>query len=86
MRILHGVTAVLDDPYLVSCAGLAPLLQLAERTGLHNLTAERVRAAKPGDGNDGLMVPALVAGMIAEAESIEDAAAVLVLGKLDEFV
>jgi hypothetical protein len=32
------------------------------------------------------MVPALVAGMIAEAESIEDAAAVLVLGKLDEFV
>jgi hypothetical protein len=39
MRILHGATAVLDDPYLVSCAGLAPLLQLAERTGLHNLAS-----------------------------------------------
>ena len=30
----HGVTAVFNDPNLVSCAGLAPVLQLAERAGL----------------------------------------------------
>ena len=31
MRVRHEVTAVFDDPNLVSCAGLAPALQLAER-------------------------------------------------------
>src|SRR4051812_23959646 len=72
MRVSHGVTAVFDDPNLVSCAGLAPVLQLAERAGLHRLVAEHVRLAKPGGVNAHLKVPALVAGMVAGADSIDD--------------
>lgn len=44
----HGFTAVFDDPNLVSCDGLAPVLQLAERAGLQRLTTERVQLGKPG--------------------------------------
>ena len=72
MRVCHGFTAEFDDPNLVSCAGLAPVLQLAERAGLQDLVAEHVRMDKPGGGNARLKVPALVAGMIAGADSIED--------------
>ena len=72
MRVCHGVTAVFDDPNLVSCAGLAPLLELAERAGLQELVAEHVRIDKRGAGNARLKVPALVAGMIAGADSIKD--------------
>ncbi len=72
MRVCHGVTAVFDDPNLVSCAGLAPVLELAERAGLQGLVGEHVRISKPGGGNAHLKVPALVAGMIAGADSIDD--------------
>ena len=48
MRVSHAFTAVFDDPNLVSCAGLAPVLQLAERAGLQDLSAEHVRIGKPG--------------------------------------
>jgi len=33
---------VFDDPNLVSCAGLAPVLTLAERAGLHELLDQRL--------------------------------------------
>jgi len=72
MRVCHGVTAVFDDPNLVSCAGLVPVLELAERAGLQDLVAEHVRIDRPGGGNAVLKVLALVAGMIAGADSIED--------------
>ena len=39
MRVCHGFAAMFDDPNLVSCAGLAPVLTLAERAGLHRLVA-----------------------------------------------
>ncbi len=58
----------------MSCAGLAPVMQIAERAGLQDLTAQHVRIDKPGGGNARLKVPALVAGMIAGADSIEDMA------------
>jgi hypothetical protein len=74
MRVCHGFTAKFDDPNLVSCAGLAPVLDLAERAGLQDLVAEHVRIDKPGGGNARLKVPALVAGMIAGADSIDDMA------------
>jgi len=61
MRVCHGVTAVFDDPNLVSCAGLAPVLELAERAGLQELVAEHVRIDKPGGGNARLKVSALIA-------------------------
>ena len=72
MRVSHGFTSVFDDPNLVSCAGVAPVLALAERAGLHRLVAEHVRIAKPGGANAQLKVPSLVAGMVAGADSIDD--------------
>ena len=47
-------------------------LELAERAGLQELVTEHVRIDKPGGGNAVLKVLALVAGMIAGADSIED--------------
>jgi hypothetical protein len=72
MRSCHDVTAVFDDPNLVSCAGLAPVLQLAERAGLQRLVADLVKIGKPAGCNPELKMPALVAGMVAGADSIDD--------------
>jgi hypothetical protein len=74
VRVSHASTVVFDDPNLVSCAGLAPVLQLAERARLQELVGTHVRIDKSGGGNARLKVPALVAGMIAGADSIEDMA------------
>src|SRR5258706_64829 len=41
MRVCHGFTARFDDPNLVSCGGLAPVLALAERPGLADLVGEQ---------------------------------------------
>jgi DDE family transposase len=72
MRVCHGFTAVFDDPNLVSCAGLGPVMRLAERAGLQRLAGEHVRIAGAGGGNADRKVPALVAGMVAGADSIDD--------------
>ena len=75
MRVSHAAaatSAVFDDPNLVSCAGLAPALALARRCGLHELVAETVRVGAPGGAGAGVKVPALVAGMVAGADSIDD--------------
>jgi hypothetical protein len=72
MRVCHGFSAVFDDPNLVSCAGLAPVLALAERAGLQELVATHVRLNKRGGANAFLKIPSLVAGMIAGADSITD--------------
>jgi len=74
MQVCHGFTAEFDDPNLVSCAGLAPVLRLAERAGLQQLVAGHVRIGQPGGGNAQLKVPSLVAGMVAGADSIDDMA------------
>jgi hypothetical protein len=74
MRVCHGVTAVFDDPNLVSCAGLAPVLELAERAGLHDLVEEHVHLDRRGGQNALLKVLSLVAGMVAGADSIDDMA------------
>src|SRR6266540_4765398 len=72
MRVSHGVSAVFDDPNLVSCAGLTPALALAQRCDLRGLVAKRVNVSVLGGANAELKVPALVAGMVAGADSIED--------------
>ena len=72
MQLSHDpgvIDAVFDEGSLVSCAGLAPVLALAERAGLSQLLAERVTVASP---NAALKVTALVAGMVAGADSIND--------------
>jgi hypothetical protein len=74
MRVCHGFTAGFDDPNLVSCAGLAPVLQLAERAGLQQLAARHVRIGQPGGGNADLKIAAVVAGMVAGADCIDDMA------------
>jgi hypothetical protein len=75
MRVSHSspaISAVFDDPNLVSCAGLAPTLALAQRAGLADLVAEHLTLKAIGGVNAHLKVPALVAGMVAGADSIDD--------------
>ncbi len=75
MQVSHtlgDVSAVFDDPNLVSCAGLAPVVALAERCGLSDLVASKLTLPAPGGVNAHLKVPALVAGMVAGADSIDD--------------
>lgn len=72
MRSSHNLTAVFDDPNLVACAGLAPAMALAQRAGLAALVTEHPSLEGPGSANAHLKVPALVAGMVAGADSIDD--------------
>jgi hypothetical protein len=75
MRLSHSrpvVAARFDEPNLVSSAGLVPLLRLAADAGLARLAGEFLSV--PGDkgANAGGKVTALVAGMCAGADSIDD--------------
>jgi hypothetical protein len=72
MRVSHDFSAVFDDPNLVSCGGLAPVLALAQRAGLHALVAQHVHIGAEGGANPQLKIPALVAGMVAGADCIDD--------------
>jgi hypothetical protein len=75
MRLSHGssaLSATFDDPNLVSVAGLAPVVALAQSCRLGDLVAEKLTLKAPGGVNAQLKVPALVAGMVAGADSIED--------------
>ena len=72
MRSCHNLSASFDDPNLVSCAGLIPVMTLAERAGLHDLAATHVRVPGSAGSNPAVKVAALVAGMVAGADSIED--------------
>lgn len=56
----------------MSCAGLVPVLELAERAGLRDLVEQHVRLSRPGGCNAYLNVPALIAGMVAGADCIDD--------------
>jgi len=75
MELSHsfsGVLAVFDDPNLVSCGGLVPVLALARRCGLGELAGARLTLPVTGGVNAGLKVPGVVAGMVAGADSITD--------------
>src|SRR6267142_532370 len=69
-------SAVFDDDRLVSCAGLVPVMTLAEQTGLSRLIAEKVRIAEPriasGAANPAPKLATVVAGMCAGADCIDD--------------
>ncbi len=75
MRLLHDprkISALFDDPNLVSRAGLIPVMSLAERAGLGGLVRRHVKiTAKAGVFAD-VKVGCLVAGMAAGADSIDD--------------
>jgi len=69
-------SAVFDEEHLVSCAGLVPVMSLAEQTGLGRLLGEKVRIAVPriksGAANPAPKLATVVAGMCAGADSIDD--------------
>ncbi len=75
MKVSHSPTrlsAVFDYPNLVSCGGLAPVMSRAERCGLHDLVAAKVRLAGSAGANASVKVSSLVAGMVVGADSIDD--------------
>ena len=65
-----------DDDNLVSCAGLVPVMTLAQRTGLSDLLADKVHITAPriksGSANPAPKLATLIAGMCAGADSIDD--------------
>jgi Transposase DDE domain group 1 len=67
---------VFDDDHLVSCAGLVPVMTLAEQTGLTRLLSEKVRISAPriksGSANTAPKLATVVAGMCAGADCIDD--------------
>lgn len=79
MQVSHNFlpdSAVFDDDNLVSCAGLVPVMTLAEQTGLAELLAEKVHIAetriKSGAANPAPKLATLIGGMCAGADSIDD--------------
>ncbi len=71
-RPLAGVS--FDEANLVSSAGLLPLVGLAEGAGLGRLADERLSIPTDKGANAGRKVAALVAGVVAGADSIDDLA------------
>jgi hypothetical protein len=69
-------TPIFDDEHLVSLAGLAPVMGLAERAGLSELIEQRVRftatRVKSAGVNPAGKLTSIVAGMACGADSIED--------------
>jgi DDE family transposase len=75
MRLSHARGAIsvrFDDPNLVSCVGLVPVMALAQRSGLATLLAERLTIVAKGGANAAAKVLALIAGMVCGADSIDD--------------
>ena len=64
--------AAFDDPNLVSQAGLVPVMRLAQSCGLPALAYQHLRITRSCGANPHLKIPAIVAGMAAGADSIDD--------------
>jgi Transposase DDE domain group 1 len=75
-HVSSAVAAAFDEPNLIADAGLVPVVRLAERAGLPELTAQAVRitgAGNSGGANPGAKVMSLVAAMCAGADSVDGA-------------
>ena len=79
MRLSHEwsrATPVFDDENLVSCAGLVPVLALAEQAGLSQLIGEKVSITswrvRSAGANPAGKLSSIIAGMAAGADSIDD--------------
>jgi hypothetical protein len=66
------VRASFDDPNLVSCAGLEPVMRLAQSCGLPAIVSERLRLPTDKGSNAAGKVATIVAGMLTGADSIDD--------------
>ncbi|TWP31928.1 IS1380 family transposase [Leekyejoonella antrihumi] len=79
MKLQHAwarATPVFDDENLISCAGLLPVMGLAEEAGLSDLLTQRVhvdaaRVASAGVNPAG-KITSIIAGMAAGADYIDD--------------
>lgn len=69
-----AVSITFDDPNLVSDAGLVPMVRLAQAAGLQQLGDQHLSVPTDKGANAGLKITSLVAGMVAEADSIDDMA------------
>lgn len=69
MKASHTIRPVFDDSNLVSDAGLAPVMRLAESAGLHDDLDERLSVVSP---NAGVKTTSVVGGILAGADSIDD--------------
>ena len=65
-------SARFDDPTLVSTAGLVPVMALAERAGLGALADQLLSVPGAAGAHASAKVGAVVAGMVAGADSFED--------------
>jgi len=77
MQLSHSrrlMSAVFDEPNLVSAAGLVPIMKLASQVGLRSLADRLLTVPTDKGANPGLKVSSLVAGMLAGADSIDDMA------------
>ncbi len=77
MQLSHSrrvVSAVFDEPNLVSAAGLVPIMKLASQVGLRSVADRFLTVPTDKGANPGLKVSSLVAGMLAGADSIDDMA------------
>ena len=67
---------IFDDEHLVSFAGLAPVMGLAERAGLSELICDRVvfktSKVKSAGVNPAGKITSIVAGMVTGADCIDD--------------
>ena len=75
VKVSHAPSALsasFDDSSLVSCAGLVPVLELAQRCGLADLVGQRVTVAGTAGAYAPVKITGLVAGMVAGADSIAD--------------
>ncbi len=79
MQVSHRFaadSAVFDEDNLVSCAGLVPVMALAEQAGLSALLADKIHIAEPrmksGSANPAAKLATLIAGMCAGADYIDD--------------
>jgi hypothetical protein len=75
VKLLQGggrIRVAFDDPDLVSDAGLAPAVELAESCDPQGIVAEQVRVDGHKGADPGGKVATLVAGMLTGADSIDD--------------
>jgi hypothetical protein len=75
MRLSHSAlvgAARFDEPNLVSAAGVVPVMRLAAQAGLGDLAGRLLSVPTDKGANPGGKVTALVCGMVAGADSIED--------------
>jgi len=79
VKLSHGwsrATPLFDYENLVSCAGLVPVMALAEQAGLSELISSRVAIASARVASAGVnpagKLTSIIAGMAAGADSIDD--------------